>query len=367
MMCGNPRDSDLFLVHGMTSNQVTDEQATDRMSEWVERAREHSGELVVAFSALDGMGSISHWPVEIGVIADEIEDTPEERSRLFGGVKLTEGGRISSNGGEIKAFDNLDVKVGHRQVYQSFQTYLPYFRHTDVPVFQIAFGEAAVAQWFVDNQELPGAVPHHYFRMAKMLGFEPSHDPVIQESVDKRIITICQALTEQAIKQTNLKARIEAVYGSVGAGLRSVLGGQALEMAPESTGEANLRTYPARQEALRTTERMSRLKDELYLLGVDEDIFYASVAESLGLSLLPDAGECDSARATITQNVMLLNSLNKANITLEEQDAHDMIASEAFGRIIQEFNSLPKRCRMTSSDGIGCFECQTCDFKTRVE
>jgi hypothetical protein len=366
MMCGKPRDSDLFSVHGMTSNQVTDEQAADRIGEWVERAREHSGELVVAFSALDGMGSISHWPVEIGVIADEIQDTPEDRNRVFGGVKLTEGGRISSNGGEVKAFENLDVRVGHRQVYQSFQTYLPYFRHSDVPIFQIAFGEAAVAQWFIDNQELPGAVPHHYFRMAKMLGYEPSRDPVIQESVDKRIMSICQTLTEQAVKQTNLKARIEAVYGSVGAGLRSVLGGQALEVAPESKGEANLRTHSARQEALRTTERMSRLKDELYLLGVDEDIFYASVAESLGLSLLPDVGECDSARTEIAEKVVLLNGLDKTDITLEEEGAHDTVASEAFGGIIKAFNSLPERCRMIS-DGIGCFECQTCDFKTRVE
>ena len=106
--------------------------------------------------------------------------------------------------------------------------------------------------------------------------------------------------------------------------------------------------------------------EELILTGPLDNIFYASVAESLGLSLLPDIGECDDARTKIAEQVVILNGLDRTEPALEGQDEHDTIASEAFGGVIQAFNSLPERCRMTS-DGIGCFECPTCDFKATVE
>lgn len=369
MICGSSRDGDLFPVRKLTENDVSDEQANERIDQWLGQASEHAGELVVAFSALDGMtgrGGRSTWPVHVGIVADDIEDTPEVRSNLYRGIAVTDSGSIASKGGEVKPFENIQIRLGLREAYNSFQTYEPFLRTDSVPVFQVAFGEAAVAQWFIDNQGLPGAIPYQYFRMAKMLGFGPSRDPVIQESVNKRILSIFQTLTQSAVGQRNLKDRIDAVYGSIGQGVRSVMGGQALEMAPEGVGEANLRTYSDRQKALHTDRAMSKLKDELVMLDVDEQAFYVLVAESLGLSLLPDIGACDTAKASITEQVEVLNNLDPFSPDISGQEEHDEAASTAFGEVIKAFNSLPERCRM-SSDGIGCFNCQSCGFNAEVK
>lgn len=289
MVYRSERQTGLHGPNNLPTVEVTQEQLRDRFSEWVEQAKEHVGELVVVYR--EGRHRREYWPVHMGVIRADLDSVEEPKDINGSGIKLTDAPIVASNGGLISEF-NWPVQISTIQAHESFQLFKPYFASEEgAPQLQIAFGNEAVAEWFRKNDYLRGVGVGKYVEMVRRLGFEPIITLEVEAYIAERRQVIIKNLVELALSRAGLKKRIDAVYGSVGGGVQSLYGGLAIGMAPESEGEANLRTHGARREMDQINSTAQRLMQELTSLGFDESEYYRIIARQLGLDLPAKQGE----------------------------------------------------------------------------
>jgi hypothetical protein len=270
-----------------SSVEVTDQQVAEGLTEWREEAARHPGEPVVTYHSLDRHSS---WPMEIAVLLEEPVDEVDPQMAHFAGTPLTPKIHIASKRGEMMLFEGKGRAIcpGRPQATASFQTYEPSLRSGPrVAEFQIAFGAAAVEQWLADNHDTLGLGLGltHYYRAASILGFPVPASEVILEEVEKRKLIVVQHLVQLAVKQRGLEERIQRVYESIGAGIQATGGGQILQMAPESSGEAGLRTIREREGKDTNNQLIANLKKELAELNADPSWVNSVIVELLGLRL----------------------------------------------------------------------------------
>lgn len=284
MVFGDERRTGLHGPEKLPPVEVTQEQLRARFSEWVELAKEHAGELVVVYK--EGRRDLEYWPVHMGVIRADL-DTVEEPGRGIDGssIDFTDAHIVASDGASIREFDR-PLRADTMRAYDSFQLVKPSFlSREDVPQFQIVFGNDAVAEWFSKNGHLRDVGIGKYVEMARRLGVEPIITPETEAYIAERRQVIIKDLVDLALKRAGINKRIEAVYDSVGSGVQSLYDGLAIGTAPESEGDANLRTYGSRQEVDQINRAVQRLMQELTSLGVDESDYYRIIARQLGLDL----------------------------------------------------------------------------------
>lgn len=283
MVFGDERQRGSRGPNNLPPVKVTQEQLRDRFSEWVEQAREHAGELAVVYQ--EGRRSFEYWPVHMGVIRADMDAVEEPEDINGSGIKLTDAPIVASNNSSISEF-NWPLQISAIQAYESFQFFKPSFVSEEgAPQLQIVFGNEAVAEWFRENGRLRGVGVGKYVGMVRRLGFEPIITLEVEAFITERRQVIIKGLVNLALSRAGLKKRIDAVYGSVGSGARSLYGGLAIGMAPESKGEANLRTHGSRREMDQINSTAQRLMQELTSLGFDESDYYRIIAQQLGLDL----------------------------------------------------------------------------------
>jgi hypothetical protein len=259
--------------------EVTSEQLENQLSEWLRLARLHVSEPVLVYKRSNG----PMWSLDMGRIRDDIDG--ETDINFLQGVVITESSTANSDGHNVKARD-FPIQLGFKEAYDYFQRSKSYLGdRVGIARFQIAFGNEAIVNWFTDNGKLSAAEPYSYIQMIKQLGFEPIITPEMADSIARRKNMIMVSLVKMALRQKGLSESIDRVYESIGHGIQSLHGGQAIEMAPETKGEADFRTHHLRQERDDNTGSIGALKQELITLGINEATYYHTIASRLGLDL----------------------------------------------------------------------------------
>jgi hypothetical protein len=275
--------------HKGSRPEVSQEQIDARMAEILEAARQHVGQPVMLYEERVLYEERENWYLRAGIVARSVRliDQNEGPPTRF---RLTYAKTVAYDGYDIEESD-LPLRFGLNDAFQTFQTFRPYIgAERERPYVSVVFGKEAIARWFSQNAHFNRVETSTYVQMMRRLGVEPVTAPEISSEVAEERARTTVELVRLALEQTGLTARIDAVYESIGAGMVSLYGGLAIGTAPESVGEANLRTSGKRRERDRNAHRIEALKQKLIDLGATEEDYYRSVAWILGLNL-PERSE----------------------------------------------------------------------------
>jgi hypothetical protein len=252
---------------------VPDEQLEACVNGWVESARAHAGELMVVYA--DPSGESRYKRLYMGIIRSDLGQ--ETDVSMLNGVDLTDGVVVTSDGHGVEDI-SAPIRVGFLEAFDSFQTFKPHFLDRDgLPRFQVAFGNEAVVQWFMQRTDqlggLSGVELYRYTQLARRLGIEePITTPEIEASTREREDRLIAQLRKKTAEQAGLTEQIDRVYSSVGSDIRLYEGGLTAGVAPETTGEAALRTHNQRHAQERNQSTILHLQQELADLGIQSII-----------------------------------------------------------------------------------------------
>lgn len=244
--------------------EVTTEQLTARLSEWVELAKQYPGEAVVFFDKNESI-----LPLSMGRIRNDWDQ--DETVSLDEPMAITDGQYVRSDGNNLQIIDYIK-RLSPINIEESFQLFTPKVNADGVPRFQVAFGNEAVATWFAENTQMWPVQPHLYILMSKKLGIEPVINPDVLDETAEYRLDITRRLIATAIKNTILTRNIVSVYDNIGRGI----------VDDASAGRI---THLQRRERDSNYQLMARWKTELVSLGVDPDAYYMSIALEMGLDL----------------------------------------------------------------------------------
>lgn len=270
------RFDDLEDWQRVPREEVTQEELQTQFEAIVAEASLYVGHPVLVHDA-------SRQPeFRMGVVIQPDEEEDARRRTL------TEPKSVTHNGYGATETE-WPIRLDRSDAYFSLQHY-----KTDVtgrkvlPRKEYIFGHENISKWFQDNSDLYAVEKYMYVEMVNLLGLDPHVDPAIAEGVLIRQQEILLQLVKLAVSQAGLQGKIDVVYDSIGKGAQSMAGGLLMGMAPESRGEAGLRTLQQREQRDQQARRIERLKEELVSLGIDQDSYYRAIAWTLGLDL-PEA------------------------------------------------------------------------------